>query len=73
MDTGKWLRALWEFFGPRPGAKSDLRVSDPLPLIAEIFFAWRRIGSAPIGRFRNKDEIRRINTFLTPKNSKAND
>jgi hypothetical protein len=73
MDTGKWLRTLWEFGIPRPGVKSDLRVSDPLPLIAEILYAWKRIQSSRFGRFRNIDELSRINAFLTRANSGANE
>jgi predicted ATP-grasp superfamily ATP-dependent carboligase len=64
IDTGRWFRTIWEFFGLRRGVKSDLRILDALPSIAELLFAWERVGSAHIGRLDSKDVLRRIHSIL---------
>lgn len=43
LESGYPLRSLWRFFGPSPRTRSDLWFSDPLPHLAEIAFAARRI------------------------------
>lgn len=60
-ETGRWFRTLGEFFGAGRGVKSDLWMSDLVPVFAEIVFAGQRFlsnrkahraGNAPLRRMR---------------------
>lgn len=68
-ETGKWLRTFWEFFYPHPGLKSDLRISDPMPFIAETLFALKRMGSWYRGRSGLNDTLRRMNLISQNRHS----
>jgi predicted ATP-grasp superfamily ATP-dependent carboligase len=62
FETGRWMDALWKFWGPRKGVKSDMRISDPLPLAAEAVFALKRIGSLKRGHFSGRNSLLRIHS-----------
>jgi predicted ATP-grasp superfamily ATP-dependent carboligase len=46
LSRGHTWRSLWEFFGPSPGTRSDILVTDPLPHFAEVAFAAGRFLSS---------------------------
>ena len=62
IETRKWMEALWAFWVPGKGLKSDLRISDPVPLLAEAVFALKRIGSLQRGHFSGDNSLRRMNS-----------
>jgi predicted ATP-grasp superfamily ATP-dependent carboligase len=64
VETRRWVGTLWEFWGPGKGVKSDVRISDPLPLLAEAVFALKRIGSLQRGHFGDRHSLERINALV---------
>ena len=43
METGRWLKAFKEFLAPRKATRSDLVVTDPMPLIMEFRYILERL------------------------------
>lgn len=65
-ETGRWLGAVRDFLLPHRATRSDLSLSDPVPLIMEFAYTarrvWRRRGKAvdPVEEWRN---VRRKDGF----------
>ena len=43
METGRWLGAFKDFIVPQKAAKSDLLITDPMPIIMELFYTLERL------------------------------
>jgi predicted ATP-grasp superfamily ATP-dependent carboligase len=43
METGRWLGAFKDFIVPRKATRSDLLITDPMPMIMELFYTLERL------------------------------
>jgi predicted ATP-grasp superfamily ATP-dependent carboligase len=43
METGRWAGAFKDFLAPRKATRSDLVVTDPMPLIMEFYYTLERL------------------------------
>jgi predicted ATP-grasp superfamily ATP-dependent carboligase len=53
METGRWAGAFKDFLAPRKATRSDLVVTDPMPLIMEFYYTLERLWKRRFKTLRN--------------------
>jgi predicted ATP-grasp superfamily ATP-dependent carboligase len=43
METGRWLGSFKDFLVPRKATRSDLVITDPMPLIMDVYYTLQRL------------------------------